>query len=97
MPKFTPKPGTNWVIEVLKHGADGKIKYNINRKLIKIKIKMGHRYLANGMPQDSYFPQGHPHAGVFEGIAVIFQEHGYTWANDLNAECPKFKCAEGAT
>ena len=33
----------------------------------------------------------------FKGTAVILQERGYTWANDLKAECPKFKCAEGAT
>ena len=97
MPKFTPKPGTNWGIEVTKRGPDGKTEYGRDGKPLKVKIKMGHGYFANGTPQDFYFPDGHPRAGVFKGMVVILQERGYTWANDLRAECLKFKCPPGAT
>ena len=30
-------------------------------------------------------------------MAVILQERGYTWAKDLKAECPKFKCPPDTT
>jgi hypothetical protein len=97
MPKNTPELGTNWGIEVTKRGDSGKIEYGPDGKPLKVKIKMGHGYFANGMPQEFYFPKGHPRAGVFKGMAVILQEHGYTWAKDLQAECPKFKCPPGKT
>lgn len=96
MPKKTPKPGTNWGIEVTKRGADGKVEHGLNGKPLKIKIKMGNGSFSNGQPQEFYFPEGHPRAGVFKGMAVILQERGYTWANDLRAECRNFKCTPGA-
>jgi transposase len=97
MPKFTPKEGSNWGIEVSKRGIDGKIEYGSDGKPLKVKIKMGHGYFTNGTHQDFYYPEDHPRAGVFKGMAVILQERGYTWANDLRAECSKFKCPPDAT
>ena len=53
---------------------------------------MNPAYFENGQHQDLYFPEGHPHAGFFNGMAVILEERGYIWAHDLRAECKKFKC-----
>ena len=96
MPKNTPKPDTNWGVEVKKRKPDSKIEYGSNGKPLKIKVKMGPGFFSNGHPQDFYFPEGHERAGVFKGMAVILQEQGYTWAKDLKAECPKFKCPPDA-
>ena len=96
MPKNTPKPGTNWGIEVKKCKPDGQIEHGSNGKPLKIKVKMGHGFFSNGQPQDFYFPEGHECAGVFKRMVVILQERGYTWAKDLKEECPKFNCPPDA-
>lgn len=57
MPKNIPKPGTNWGIEVNKRGEDGKIVHGADGKPLKVKIKMGNGYFANGSPQEFYFPK----------------------------------------
>ena len=77
MPKLTPKEGSNWGIEVTKHDKNGKIIYNANGKPAKIKICMADTWV-NGQRQILYFEEGHPHAGVFKGMAVILQERGWT-------------------
>ena len=51
----------------------------------------------NGQDQPLYFPEGHPKAGLFKGMAQILVECGFANALNLWAECPKFKCAPGAT
>ena len=97
MPKFTPKEGSNWGFEVTKRDVIGNIVHGIDGKPLKVKIKMGHGYLSNSVPQEFYFPEGHPHAGVFKVMAVILEERGYTWARDLRAECLKLKCPPDET
>jgi hypothetical protein len=82
MPKFTPPPGKNWGVEVSKRGADGKIIYGPDQKPIKVKVRMRDAWF-NGKPQSLYFPEGHPRAGTFKGMAVILQERGYADALNL--------------
>lgn len=94
MPKWMPKEGENWGIEVTKRDPiSGKISYAPNGKPEKIKIHMGDARLANGTPQPLYFPPGHTRAGVFKGMAVILEEHGFVNMSQLRAECKGFKCA----
>ena len=90
----TPKEGCNWDVQVVEKGPDGKPIPGPNRKPKKKIICMGPAYFENGQHQDLYFPEGHPHAGVFNGMAIILEERGYTWACDLHAECKKFKCPQ---
>lgn len=49
------------------------------------------------MPQEFYFPEGHPGAGVFKGMAIILEECGYQNTHSLGVECPKFQCLPDAT
>ena len=96
MPKFTPKLGSNWGIEVSKHDAAGNLVHNANGSLAKEKIQMSNTVLQNGMVQALYYPAGHKQAGIFKGMAVILEEHGYAAAHKLCAECKLFKCAPPA-
>ena len=97
MPKFTPKEGTNWGVEVTHRGPDGKIVYAPNGKPAKVKIRMGDAQFRDGTPQRLYFEAPHPRAGTFKGMAVILEERGYTDARKLRAECKDFKCEPEAT
>ena len=98
MPKNIPKQGTNWGIEVTKRDpTTGKPVYKSDRTPEKVKIHMKDGQLPNGEPQSFYFPEGHPRAGVFKGMAVILEERGFGEMSKMWAECKKFKCAEGAT
>ena len=92
MPKNIPKEGTNWGIEVNAKGPDGKNIYGPDGKLLKIKIRMGHGTLQDGSLQDFYFPDNHPRAGVFKGMAKILEERGHGDMSKVRAECPSFKC-----
>ena len=92
MPKNTPKEGCNWGVQVVEKGPDGKPIPVPDGKSKKKIIRMGPAYFENGQHQDVYFPEGHPHAGVFNGMAIILEERRYIWASDLHAECKKFKC-----
>ena len=97
MPKFTPKEGSNWGVEVTHCGPDGKIIYGTNGKPAKIKIRMGDAQFHDGRPQRLYFEAPHPRTGTFKGMVVILEECGYTHARNLQAECKDFKCVPGAT
>ena len=97
MPKFTPKEGSNWGIEVSHHGPDGKIIYRPKGKPVKIKIKMGDAQFHDGTPQSLYFEEPHPRAGTFKGMATILEERGYANASNLRAECKDFKCPPDTT
>ncbi|KAG6870355.1 hypothetical protein C0995_013585, partial [Termitomyces sp. Mi166 len=77
MPKFTPKPGMNWLVEIMKCTPDGKPVYTPDGKYEKIKIPMTDATLPNGHPQSLYFGPGHSHAGVFKGMAKILIERGF--------------------
>jgi hypothetical protein len=76
MPKCTPKVGHSWGIEVTKCDVEGKPVYLLNRSPEKIKIQMCDAQLEDGTPP-LYFPEGHPCAGVFKGMATILEEHGF--------------------
>ncbi|KAG6825613.1 hypothetical protein H0H92_003057 [Tricholoma furcatifolium] len=77
MPKFPPKPGKNWLIEVTACTPDGKPIYNPNGTLAKVKIHMGDAILPNGQPQSLYFDKASPQPGIFKGMAEILIERGY--------------------
>ncbi|KAI0364377.1 hypothetical protein BV20DRAFT_956332 [Pilatotrama ljubarskyi] len=78
-------------------GADGKLVYKPDGKVLKEKVRMGDAKLPNGQPQSLYFPEGHPKAGSFKGMVQILEERGYTGVSNLRAECPRFHCTPGAT
>ncbi|KAJ3560129.1 hypothetical protein NP233_g11034 [Leucocoprinus birnbaumii] len=93
MPQNTPKPGKNWLVNIPELGNDGKPLKSTTGKIKEIRVKMSNA-IFNGQPQSLYFPDGHPHAGVFKGMAVILEEQGYD-VKDLRAECKKFCCPGG--
>jgi hypothetical protein len=66
--------------------------------ILKEYVQMEDTQFRDGQPQPLYFPEGHPWAGVFKGMAVILQERGYdvTWKR---ASCgsKKFNYLPGAT
>jgi hypothetical protein len=91
MPKFTPREGSNWGVEVTKRDEAGKIVFGPDGKPLKTKIQMADGWF-NGQRQSFYFEEGHPRVGVFKGMAVILQERGYANASSLRAQCKGFKC-----
>jgi hypothetical protein len=92
MPKNTPAEGRNWLIEVTKHGADGKAIYTQDGLLEKVKVQMKDATFTDGTPQPLYFPEGHSCAGVFKGMVTILEEHGFTNVCKKRYECDSFKC-----
>lgn len=92
MPKFTPKIGTNWGIEVNARDEQGNIRHGEDGKPLRTKIPMGNAKFRDGRPQELYFPAGHERAGVFKGMAVILEERGYGNMSKVRAECKDFKC-----
>ena len=57
-------------------------------------ICMADATLPDGTPQRLYYPEGHPHAGVFRGMAELLIERGYDSqaVRKLRAQCKKFEC-----
>jgi hypothetical protein len=78
MPKKTPPPGKNWLVEV-----------KVNGQSTHIPMSDGE---FNGQPQPLYFPEGHPRAGVFKGMAVILEERGFGDMSKKKYECKGFHC-----
>jgi hypothetical protein len=97
MPKNTPAPGKNWGVSVTERDASGKIIYGTDGKPQKVIRRMADATLPNGQSQSLYFPEGHPRAGVFKGMAKILEERGLEQESKLRAECPGFKCTPGET
>ncbi|KAF7351880.1 hypothetical protein MVEN_01149600 [Mycena venus] len=97
MPKFTPKNGKNFLVSINKTGVDGKPIYDAKGDYVKKQVRMRDGILPDGTSQPLYFPDGHAHAGVFKGMAVILKERGLDREAKLNAQCKGFKCAPGAT
>lgn len=86
-------PSATWgVLQTIKD-ANGNIVLGPDGKPLKEKIPMAKVRLPNGNPQSLYFPDGHPKAGFFKGMAQILVEHGYVNAPKLHAECKNFKCS----
>jgi hypothetical protein len=96
MPKNTPAEGRNWLIEVMKCGADGKAIYTQDGSLEKVKVQMKDATFTDGTPQPLYFPEGHPCAGVFKGMVTILEERGFTDMHKKQYKCDSFKCAPPA-
>ena len=97
MPKNISKPGTNWGVETTKRDPiTGKIEYKSDGSPVKIKVHMADTCFTDGTPQSLYFPEGHERAGVFKGMAVILEEHGFGNMSKTLAECKNFKCAPGS-
>ena len=101
MPKNTPKPDpkkpekeANWLVEVDATDEQGRPVYGPDQKKVKKQVQMADGVLPNGQPQPLYFPEGHPQAGVFKGMAVILKERGFFREAGLNAQCKDFKCPE---
>lgn len=92
MPKYTPKPGHNWGVEVPELDENCNVMHDSDGKVLKMHVNMGHGTFANGTRQDLYWPAGHERAGVFKGIAAILEERGFGNMNSTQSECPKFKC-----
>jgi hypothetical protein len=94
MPKFMPKEGNNWGVEVTAPNQNGGIIHGTDRKPLKIKIRMGNGRLLDGLPQDFYYPLNHPYARKFKGMAQILAECDLGIGNPFKicAECPKFQC-----
>ena len=91
----TPKSGNNWLVEVPELDHQGRQVYASDGTKLKKKVQMAPGTLPNGEPQQLYFPDGHPRAGVFKGMSVILQERGFVKEAGLKRECPGFKCPPG--
>ena len=101
MPKKTPKPDpkkpekeANWFVEVDATDERGNPVYGPDRKKLKKRIRMADGVLPNGQPQSLYFPEGHPQAGIFKGMATILMERGFFKEAGLRAQCKDFKCPD---
>ncbi|TFY76614.1 hypothetical protein EWM64_g7399 [Hericium alpestre] len=92
--KPTQAGKATWGVWRTKTGPDGKPIYGPNGKVVKEKIRMADARFSNGEPQSLYFPEGHPRAGVFKGMAQILIERGFNeqLINGLRTECKGFKC-----
>lgn len=91
----TPKPGRNWLVEVPELNNHGRQVFASDGTKLKKRVQMAPGTLPNGEPQSLYFPEGHPRAGIFKGMAVILQERGFLKEAGLKRECPGFKCPPG--
>jgi hypothetical protein len=88
-----------WGVDVPVVDAAGRQLYDEHRKLRKQRVCMGNaQYPGSSCLQSLYY---NPHDGsgrtcVFKGMDRILAERGIN-TSALRAECPGFKCAEGAT
>jgi len=98
MPKNIPKEGTNWGIEITKRNlVTGKPICKSDGTHEKMKIRMKDGQLPNSQPQPLYFPEGHPRAGTFKGMAIILEERGFGDMSKKRAQCKNFACIPGKT
>lgn len=85
----------NFMVEVNKRDADGKLLYNPHGNLQKEKIRMTGALFSDGTPQPLYFPADHPqYPNKFKGMKEIIEERGLHQFATLPAECKQFKCAD---
>jgi hypothetical protein len=97
MPKFTPKLGKNWGVEVVELDEDCNIVHGADGKVLRTQIRMANAKFADGATQSLYWPDGHERAGIFKGMASILEERGFSDMFKLKAQCKDFKCASDAT
>ncbi|KAG2361667.1 hypothetical protein BDR07DRAFT_1286661 [Suillus spraguei] len=93
---YMPKGIQEWGMETTLLGEDGKPVHGHDRKILKTKVQMKDGHFTNGRTQPLYVPADHKHARKFKGMAEILWERGYN-ISKLKAQCPKFRCPEGAT
>ncbi|KAF9511790.1 hypothetical protein BS47DRAFT_1363556 [Hydnum rufescens UP504] len=99
MPKYPPNPngkgrkkGKNWGVKVPLLGPNGNVIHGSDGKVVKVFKKMADAQFSDGRPQPLYFLDDHPqYPGLFKGMAVILEEHGFSNARSLKAECKGFK------
>ena len=97
MPKNTPMHGCNWGVAVAVLNGNGKLVFDPNGKAQCQTVCMGDATFADGGLQCLYFHEDHPVSpGIFKGMAIILEEHGYS-ASNLWVECKGFKCPQNAT
>jgi hypothetical protein len=89
MPKGISKPDHNFGVEVAVVGVDGKPVHSPDGSVLKRKIPMANGRFADGREQLFYFPEGHEHAGLFKGMAVILEERGFEGIKDKKASAAK--------
>ncbi|KAI5984151.1 hypothetical protein EDD15DRAFT_2310938 [Pisolithus albus] len=65
-----PRGCIDWGITVPKKDSDGKYLHDANGKLATEKIRITDGF-HNGISQPFYWPDGHPNAGLFKGMAQI--------------------------
>ncbi|EIN05547.1 hypothetical protein PUNSTDRAFT_115955 [Punctularia strigosozonata HHB-11173 SS5] len=96
MPKFPTRPDNPMFgVERAKLDTDGKPVYNTKTgKVVKEKVQMTDAQLPDGSPQCLYFPDGHPRAGTFKGMAILLKERGFHDADNIRAECAQFRCPD---
>ncbi|KAI6117748.1 hypothetical protein EV401DRAFT_2057686 [Pisolithus croceorrhizus] len=85
----------DWGITVPKRDSDGTYLHDANGKLATEKIHITDGF-HNGISQAFYWPDGHPNAGLFKGMAQILTKHGYD-VKGLKAQCRNFKCPPNST
>ncbi|KAG1720097.1 hypothetical protein EDB19DRAFT_1918244 [Suillus lakei] len=76
-------PSATWGVPWTIKDANGNIVLGPDGKPLKEKIPMAEARLPNGNPQSLYFPDGHPKAGFFRGMAKILVKCGYVDAPKL--------------
>lgn len=60
------------------------------------KVHITNSVLNDGSPQDFYWQDGHPNAGMFKGMARILEEHSFD-VSMLKVQCKNFNCPQGST
>jgi hypothetical protein len=88
MPRNMSKPNQNFGVTVNVIGENGKPIYGPDGKVSKRKIRMRNGRFKDGTEQEFYYPDGHPNAGLFKGMAQILTERGYDVSNK-KAQCGK--------
>jgi hypothetical protein len=97
MPKFTPKLGKNWGVEVVELDEDCNIVHGADGKVLRTQIRMTNAKFADGTTQSLYWPDGHERVGIYKGMLSILKERGFTDMFKLKVQCKDFKCASDAT
>jgi hypothetical protein len=87
MPRNPSKPDNNFGVQINVVGADGKLVYGSDGKLLKQKVRMKNGRF-NGKEQEFYYPEGHQKAGLFKGMAEILTERGHN-VSQKRAQCGK--------
>jgi len=59
MPKFMPKLGKNWGVEVVELDEDCNIVHGADGKVLRTQIRMTNAKFADGATQSLYWPDGH--------------------------------------